>query len=317
MEIEGQSKEYDEGDEIVMAKKRKKAGNYEQPQTIHCENCGEDYSTTYKSCPFCNEGPGRGLYGRRADGTPARNPFQLVGLVASLILIIVALFIIFTKISPLLMNNGEPVDPDNPGTQPGYSENVENPTPGNTIDPPEDPSGLIQAVSLSRSELELKVGETYQLTVLVSPEGTGEPVIWSSSHPNVLSVDQEGNLRNSNNTGGTVSVTITAACGGLSAECVVDCGSSAVGGNSGSSTSTQRPPSGSSGTTTSKQDAVVVNAGNGLNIRSGPGSNYDKIASAANGAHVEILEDMGNGWYRIDYGNGKEGYASSQFIRAK
>ena len=27
---------------------------------IHCESCGEDYSATYKRCPFCGEKPGGG-----------------------------------------------------------------------------------------------------------------------------------------------------------------------------------------------------------------------------------------------------------------
>ena len=26
---------------------------------IRCEKCGEDYSVTYKRCPFCDERPGR------------------------------------------------------------------------------------------------------------------------------------------------------------------------------------------------------------------------------------------------------------------
>ena len=30
---------------------------------IRCENCGEDYSITYKRCPFCDERPGRGGIG--------------------------------------------------------------------------------------------------------------------------------------------------------------------------------------------------------------------------------------------------------------
>jgi uncharacterized protein YgiM (DUF1202 family) len=68
-------------------------------------------------------------------------------------------------------------------------------------------------------------------------------------------------------------------------------------------------------TTTTSQTGTVI--GNGLNVRSGPGSNYSKVASITNGTKVTILEDSGNGWYKIDYGNGKTGYASSQFIQPK
>ena len=36
-------------------------------EMIHCENCGEDYASTYKRCPFCDEVNHSG--GRRADRT--------------------------------------------------------------------------------------------------------------------------------------------------------------------------------------------------------------------------------------------------------
>ena len=26
-----------------------------RPTMIHCEYCGEDYASTYKHCPFCDE----------------------------------------------------------------------------------------------------------------------------------------------------------------------------------------------------------------------------------------------------------------------
>ena len=60
-----------------------------------------------------------------------------------------------------------------------------------------------------------------------------------------------------------------------------------------------------------------MGAGNGLNVRSGPGSNYEKVASIANGNSVTILENAGNGFYKIDYGNGKIGYASVNYIQPK
>ena len=39
-------------------------------EVIRCENCGEDYSVTYKRCPFCDERPGRaGVSGKRVANT--------------------------------------------------------------------------------------------------------------------------------------------------------------------------------------------------------------------------------------------------------
>ena len=29
----------------------------DRPKMIHCEYCGEDYASTYKHCPFCDEVP--------------------------------------------------------------------------------------------------------------------------------------------------------------------------------------------------------------------------------------------------------------------
>ena len=59
---------------------------------------------------------------------------------------------------------------------------------------------------------------------------------------------------------------------------------------------------------------TIVNAGSGLNVRSGPGSSYDKIASIKNGDRVTILEDDGSGWYRVDIGGGVTGYVSSDYV---
>lgn len=45
-----------------------------------------------------------------------------------------------------------------------------------------------------------------------------------------------------------------------------------------------------------------------LNVRSGPNSSYDKVASLSAGAQVEILEKL-DGWYRIE-----KGYVSAEYI---
>ena len=78
-------------------------------EVIRCENCGEDYSVTYKRCPFCDERPGRGSRpvpsGRRVANGGRRggvNPLQMAGLVISLILIIAAMVIVFRAVEPLL-----------------------------------------------------------------------------------------------------------------------------------------------------------------------------------------------------------------------
>ncbi|MBQ9973854.1 MAG: SH3 domain-containing protein [Oscillospiraceae bacterium] len=51
----------------------------------------------------------------------------------------------------------------------------------------------------------------------------------------------------------------------------------------------------------------IVSTGS-LNIRSGPGSSYDKVGSLSSGKQVELLEKL-DGWYRI-----AEGYVSADYI---
>ena len=95
---------------------------------------------------------------------------------------------------------------------------------------------------------------------------------------------------------------ITATAGDKTAECVVFC---RAGGGAGSS---------SSGTT-----GTVTGAGSGLFVRSGPGSGNEAIATILEGNTVTILEDMGNGWYRISFigsgGRATEGYVSKDYIK--
>ncbi len=46
-----------------------------------------------------------------------------------------------------------------------------------------------------------------------------------------------------------------------------------------------------------------------LNVRSGPATTYDKVASLKGGTVVDIISDPGNGWYQIE-----SGYVSAEYI---
>lgn len=63
----------------------------------------------------------------------------------------------------------------------------------------------------------------------------------------------------------------------------------------------------------------MTGAGSGLFVRSGPGSGNEAIATILEGNTVTILEDMGNGWYRISFigsgGRATEGYVSKDYIK--
>ena len=46
-----------------------------------------------------------------------------------------------------------------------------------------------------------------------------------------------------------------------------------------------------------------------LNVRSGPGTTYDKVATLKGGNVVDIVSDPGNGWYQIE-----SGYVSAEYV---
>ena len=292
---------------------------------IRCENCGEDYSITYKRCPFCDERPGRtGIGGRRmSDGRTGRgtvHPVQVVGLVISMVIIIAALFIVFKYVGPLIFGDKSPdsssVSTSQSGSQstPGSSSGQPggNVSSGGDVSEPA-PQVTVTSLTLNKSDITLTANEVFPFVATVSPADA--PVTWSSSDESILKVEQDGTATNVNTSGSKVKVTITATAGDKTAQCTVYCNS--AGGGSGTTT-----PSGTGGNTTTPSGGTVapntpgtiINAGSGLNIRSGPGSSYEKIASASNGAKITILEDAGNGWYKIDYGNGKTGYVSSSYV---
>lgn len=67
--------------------------------------------------------------------------------------------------------------------------------------------------------------------------------------------------------------------------------------------------------------AYITNASGGLNVRSGPGTTYDVLASLRNGDDVTIQEALDNGWYRITYvGEGgvtASGYVKSDYVTVR
>lgn len=281
---------------------------------IRCENCGEDYSTTYKRCPFCDERPGRtGINGRRTDGRGQVHPIQVIGLVISLVLIITALFIVFKKVGPLIFGDNKDPGSSISTSQSGgnASGSISGSGSGADASQPEVPQVAVNSLILDKNDLTLQPNEETQIMAIVDPAGA--PVTWTSSDPDVITVDETGAIRNVNSGAKKVKATITAAAGDKTAECTVYCKPGSTkpsGGETGNNGGTTPP----TGPVAPNSKGTVVNAGSdGLNIRSGPGSSYEKVASASNGAEVTILAEE-NGWYKVEYGGGKNGYVSKDYI---
>ena len=309
-----------------------------RPDMIRCENCGEDYSSTYKRCPFCDERPGRtGIGGRRvADGEGRVHPVQLVGLVISLVLIIAALFIVFTRIAPLFTGgsssdssvNTSQSGAGSPDTSAGGSS-ADTSLPGDTS-VPGDASGsgsgsgdqsqggtvaAVTSITLNKTDMTLQPGETTQLTATLAPAGAAGTVTWSSSDTSLVTVDEYGNVKNVNQGTEKKKAIITATCGDVTATCDVHCKpANASSGSGDTGTGGGSTGGNTSGPVAANTPGTISGAGSGLNVRSEPSSSSEKIASIKNGDRVTILEDTGSGWYKVDIGGGVTGYVSSDYV---
>ena len=302
-----------------------------RPDMIRCENCGEDYSSTYKRCPFCDERPGRtGIGGRRvADGAGRVHPVQLIGLVISLILIIAAIFIVVTRIAPLFTGSSSSDSsvstsqsgagsPDASGSGADTSSgqlapDVSSSSPDSSSQEP--PAVTVTSITLNKTDMTLQPGETTQLTATLAPAGAAGTVTWSSSDTSLATVDEYGNVKNVNQGTEKKKAVITASCGDVSVTCDVHCRpANAASGSESSGESGTASGGNTSGPVAANTPGTITGAGSGLNVRSGPGSSYDKIASVKNGDKVTILEDAGSGWYKVDIGGGLTGYVSSDYV---
>lgn len=82
-----------------------------------------------------------------------------------------------------------------------------------TVSPP------ITSLTLEKSLHKIKPGTTRQLAALADPMDSGEELIWSSSDPAIVTVDETGTVTGVNY--GTATVTVTGRYSGLSASCTV------------------------------------------------------------------------------------------------
>ena len=90
-----------------------------------------------------------------------------------------------------------------------------------TQTPPPTPTNVpVTGVELDITEIGLVVGETAVLTATVLPENaTDKTVSWSSSAPEIVSVDENGNVQAL--AVGDAVITVATADGGKTAECIV------------------------------------------------------------------------------------------------
>ena len=152
---------------------------------IKCPKCGEMFSDSYKTCPFCEEdeayysGKLRKSRGRRAAESRRRKTPSVLGPVAVIVLILLAALVVWLIF-------GDQIKEAITGEKPPITD-VDK--PDDTIDKPDD-TPVTPTISLNRTVLVLNVGEKDELKV----NGTEDAAAWSSSAPTVASVTSAGEV---------------------------------------------------------------------------------------------------------------------------
>lgn len=193
---------------------------------IKCKKCGEMFSDSYKTCPFCEEDDayygGRATKRRRRAETPRRKAPSILGPVVVLVLILLVLLVVW-----LLF--GDQIKTAIGGQKPPVEDVIPEPTP--TPDP--DPVEPADTITLNRAVLALDVGGKETLKV---NEETTETCAWSSSDPAVVTVSDTGEVT----AVAAGSAVITAKVGSAEATCSVTVkaaeGSDTTGSTTGSTT---------------------------------------------------------------------------------
>lgn len=207
-----------------------------------CPKCGEEYSDTYRTCPFCEEeaaiqkgAPLRRRSGKRVEKRQRDRSGGAGGvmlLLTGVIILGVVGYVFFgeqvadamgIRPDPVQMDEEPAADPAPAG--PADDEPAGPDAPPDSADQPPEPAGEDQSgenqtaqpepagpLTLSQSSFSIAAGETALLT---ASGGAGE-VSWSSSNENIAVVEG-GSV--TGKAGGTA--TITATAGEESAVCTV------------------------------------------------------------------------------------------------
>lgn len=308
-----------------------------------CPICGEKYSETYRDCPFCEEEEAlregeeirRNVHkGKRVAHGGRR--FSLITPVLIILIILMASLLVYLlrdndavqddsvdapPVEDVTPDDGAEVQDPDVGTEDDSSGvmpedgDSETTTPDDT-DAPDEVQGstaseyatmakLPDGLSISTEDFTLKeLGETHT----IKASGGSSTYQWYSEDDGIASVDQNGKVTAVS--GGITNVLVTD--GTKKAVCIVRV--------SASSTLDTTPSNTGSSTSGLKTGAaVVINGGNGVRVRSGPGTSYDVLATVPNGAEIQIVRSAGDDWYEITFSNvggaKTTGYMKGEFLK--
>ena len=148
------------------------------------------------------------------------------------------------------------------------------------------------ALALDQSQLTLASGGSATLKAVILPAVSNAAVTWTSSNPDAAVVSSTGMVTNLYPGTGNAAVTVTASWNGLTSSCTVTCQQA-------------------------QHTGTVTNAENGLNVRSGPGSDYGRVGGLKPDASVVVLGQQ-EGWYQVLFrnpdGQAAIGYVSADYL---
>ena len=148
-------------------------------------------------------------------------------------------------------------------------------------------------LTIEPTELALNSAGSQTITAVLTPAVERSLITWTSDNTDAAVVNGDGVVTNINPTGETVTVTITAAWEEQTAQCTVTCGPAKLWG-------------------------TVTGAENGLNVRSGPGTDASVVGGVANESRVVVLS-VQEGWchilYRNKAGQAAVGYVSGDYLQ--
>ena len=153
---------------------------------IKCPKCGEMFSDSYKTCPFCEEdeayygGRVKKARGRRTAENRKRRAPSILGPAVVIVLVLLVLLVVWLIF-------GDQIKQVFTGEKPPITD--VQPDPDNSIDKPDEPV-VTPTISLNRTVLALTVGDKETLQV----NGTEDTVSWASSDPTLVSVTSSGEV---------------------------------------------------------------------------------------------------------------------------
>lgn len=194
--------------------------------------------------------------------------------------------------TPILNEPEVPAKPEAP-VEPEQPSVPETPAEPETPVLPELPDPEGYTLTMKEGGITLTSGGSYQLTALLEPAWEGAEITWTSANASVATVNRNGAVTNLSTAAGEARVTVTAQWNGKTASCTVTC-------------------------LPAQRVGTVHDAELGLNVRSGPGSDYSVIGGLTDEMRVVVLGEM-EGWYQILYRNREDqaaiGYVSADYVR--